>query len=73
MQALPSGQIAYRWITCLTVLALIVITPVQGEDFPGRLLWGDTHVHTNLSNDAYLLGNSSADPDTAYRFAKGEP
>ena len=73
MQALPSGQIVYRWITCLTVLTVIVITPVQGEDFPGRLLWGDTHVHSNLSNDAYLLGNRSADPDTAYRFAKGEP
>ena len=37
------------------------------------MLWGDTHVHSNLSNDAYLLGNRSADPDTAYRFAKGEP
>ncbi|MCY3751828.1 MAG: DUF3604 domain-containing protein, partial [Gammaproteobacteria bacterium] len=51
----------------------LVFVPAQGADFPDRLLWGDTHTHSNLSNDAYLLGNRSADPDTAYRFAKGEP
>jgi hypothetical protein len=38
-----------------------------------NLYWGDTHLHTNLSPDAYLLGNQSASPDTAYRFAKGYP
>ena len=38
-----------------------------------NLYWGDTHLHTNLSPDAYLLGNRSASPDDAYRFAKGYP
>ena len=38
-----------------------------------NLYWGDTHLHTNLSPDAYLLGNRSASPDTAYRYAKGLP
>jgi len=38
-----------------------------------NLYWGDTHLHTNNSGDAYFLGNRSADPDTAYRFAKGLP
>ncbi|MEK7265001.1 MAG: DUF3604 domain-containing protein, partial [Pseudomonadota bacterium] len=38
-----------------------------------KLLWGDTHLHTRLSMDAYALGNRSGDADTAYRFAKGEP
>lgn len=38
-----------------------------------QLLWGDTHLHTNNSFDAFLNGNMSVTPDDAYRFAKGEP
>jgi len=36
-----------------------------------NLYFGDTHVHTSLSFDAYLFGNRSGLED-AYRFAKGE-
>lgn len=38
-----------------------------------QLLWGDTHLHTAYSPDAFLSGNFSAEPDTAYRFAQGLP
>lgn len=38
-----------------------------------RLLWGDTHLHTSFSVDAFMAGNRSADPDVAYSYAKGEP
>ncbi len=34
--------------------------------------WGDLHVHTELSFDAYAFG-STASPRDAYRFAKGQP
>ena len=37
------------------------------------MLWGDTHLHTNNSFDAFLNRNMSASPDTAYRYAKGLP
>ncbi|MGF1719316.1 DUF3604 domain-containing protein [Vibrio kyushuensis] len=37
------------------------------------LLWGDTHLHTALSPDAYVQRNTTAMPDDAYRFAKGAP
>jgi hypothetical protein len=38
-----------------------------------QLLWGDTHLHTSHSVDAYSNGNINADPETAYRFAQGLP
>ena len=45
--------------------------PVVGQD--RSLYWGDTHLHTSYSSDAYRWGNTTADPETAYRFAKGLP
>ena len=47
---------------------------VKAEALPTtQLLWGDTHLHTNFSADAYVGGNATADPETAYRWAKGYP
>ncbi len=55
--------------------ALLAITlPHAAADPPDRqLLWGDTHLHTNNSFDAFLNSNMTVDPDTAYRYARGEP
>jgi len=38
-----------------------------------NVYWGDTHLHSSYSPDAFLMGNQTADPDTAYRYAKGFP
>ncbi len=46
-------------------------SPYAGRNFPERPLWGDSHLHTNLSMDAGLFGNRLA-PTEAYRFARGE-
>jgi hypothetical protein len=56
-------------LVLLVLLALPTATPAESK----RVLWGDTHVHSRLSFDAYLNLNMSADPATAYRFAKGLP
>ena len=45
----------------------------DSEQQTPKLLWGDTHVHTAYSFDAFLNDNHSATPDVAYRFARGEP
>ena len=40
------------------------------DPVPRAPLWGDTHLHTRLSQDAYSFG-VTLDSDDAYRFAKG--
>ncbi len=65
-----------RAVTSIFVLMLIaaLAAPVQaGQVRKTNVYWGDTHLHTGLSPDAYLMGNRSTDPDTAYRYAKGLP
>ena len=51
MQVFPSGLIICQRITGLFVFMMILV-PVQGADFPDRLLWGDTHTdsHTGLAS-----------------------
>ena len=43
------------------------------DDGQTQVYFGDTHLHTSYSFDAFLNNNFSADPETAYRWAKGEP
>ena len=46
-------------------------SPNVDDAYPDNVYWGDTHVHSYLSGDAFALG-SRLTPDDAYRFAKGE-
>ena len=54
-----------------SLLFLLLAGPALAE--PDQLLFGDTHLHSNNSFDAYLNRNYSADPATAYRYAQGYP
>ena len=35
--------------------------------------FGETHVHTSWSFDAYIFGNMKAGPEDAYKYAMGQP
>ena len=35
--------------------------------------FGETHVHTSWSFDAYVFGNMKAGPEDAYKYAMGQP
>ena len=55
------------------LLWLALVGTVTHADEEMRLLWGDTHLHTALSSDAFVNGNRDMGPDTAYRYARGLP
>jgi hypothetical protein len=46
-------------------------SPYAGRNFPTRVYWGETHLHTGMSMDAGAFG-ARLTPSDAYRFAKGE-
>ena len=46
-------------------------SPYLNQNFPRRVFWGDTHVHTSYSFDAGAFGNTLG-PDDAYRYGRGE-
>lgn len=46
--------------------------PVRFANEDTNLYWGDTHLHTNYSADAFGFGNFTVSPDEAYRLARGE-
>jgi hypothetical protein len=46
-------------------------SPYAQRFFPSRVFWGETHLHTGVSLDAGLFGNTLGHEE-AYRFARGE-
>lgn len=70
-----------RHIVLLTAACLALLTgpaaaaagEAPGISHPDQVFWGDTHLHSRNSADAYSLGNQNLSPEDAYRFARGEP
>ena len=46
-------------------------SPYPDQNFPDRVFFGDTHLHTAYSTDAGMVG-ANLGPEDAYRFARGE-
>ena len=53
-------------------MALLSASSLSGAN-DKVLLWGDTHLHTADSPDAFFFDNEAATSDVAYRYAKGFP
>ena len=58
-------------MTCLVTLGLSAESFAQNEA-ERKPLFGETHIHTAYSFDAYMF-STRATPDDAYEFAKGKP
>jgi len=54
----------------LDALAKPHYSPYAGRNFPTKVLWGDTHLHTAVSVDAGTMCRIGQ--EDAYRFARGE-
>jgi hypothetical protein len=64
------NQIIGRAVCAALALASMVSAASAADT---HLYWGDTHLHTSYSVDAYATGNYLTDPDVAFRYARGLP
>ena len=69
----PSARLLSPLFFLLSLAVVLAPALPAAADGSKQLLWGDTHLHSSNSFDAYLNRNMSADPATAYRYAKGLP
>jgi hypothetical protein len=55
-------------------LVALMATSALAQETPQRdVVFGETHVHTSWSFDAYIFGNHITAPADAYKYALGEP
>ncbi len=79
-----SGRAATGFGASLSLALLLASAPLRAgeggtsdeyspylDDYPNRVFFGDTHLHTSFSADAGFAGTTLG-PEEAYRFARGE-
>jgi hypothetical protein len=58
----------------LGTVATLMALPAFAAPNPDKdAFYGETHVHTSWSFDAFIFGNTVTTPADAYKYAKGEP
>jgi hypothetical protein len=57
----------------LALAAFLTLRSAQAEPNPDRdVFYGETHVHTSWSFDAFIFGNHLTGPADAYKYAMGD-
>ena len=55
-------------------VGILATSPLFAQSNPERnVYFGQTHVHTSWSFDAYVFGNTVTGPEEAYKYALGQP
>jgi len=72
------AKIRYRTLEIslgIFLSVLFFVQPLYAEDDPAKrqAFYGETHLHTSWSFDAYIFGDTKATPADAYDYAKGKP
>ncbi|MEN3976391.1 DUF3604 domain-containing protein [Emcibacter sp. SYSU 3D8] len=67
-----AGAMLVSSITGAAFAAEREYSPGVGTDYPKSVYFGDLHLHTRNSPDAYGQGNKELSPADAYKFARGE-
>ena len=65
-----------RWTASLffALAAALAVAPASAQQAnPERnAYFGETHIHTSWSFDAFVFGNTVTGPEDAYKFAMGQ-
>ncbi|MDJ0956535.1 MAG: DUF3604 domain-containing protein [Arenicellales bacterium] len=56
--------------TVVEKIGRVEFSPYAGREYPTKVLWGDTHLHTSVSVDAGTMNRIGQ--EDAFRFARGE-
>ncbi len=70
------GSVGCGFMTTVLGLGLgaLAVSPTFAQGNPERnVYFGQTHVHTSWSFDAYVFGNTVTGPEEAYKYALGQP
>ncbi len=62
-----------KLITVLTVSLAVALPSFAAPNPERNAYFGETHVHTSWSLDAFAIGNTLTTPGDAYKYFKGEP
>ncbi len=77
MKKLAGAALAMAALASPTPQQSVAVASVTGKQpavqtaYPEQVFWGDTHLHTSNSLDAFAFGNRLG-PEAALRFARGE-